>query len=142
MKKILVITFLIIAFAKESKAQTYGVPDTLAYLQTIITNKAQYIGQPFAVLLNDLQIQVKFFFPFASLPYDKTKETSTSFAFYFPQTAEDIYLTYPHLEIYWQTPLNADQSRALRSQYRTVGWTSAIANFYANAVISDIKIRE
>ena len=61
MKKILVIMLLFIAFAKESKAQTYGVPDTLAYLQNIVASKAQYIGQPFTVLLNDLQIQVKFF---------------------------------------------------------------------------------
>lgn len=29
------------------KAQT-GVPDTLVYLQTIVANKTQYIGQPFS----------------------------------------------------------------------------------------------
>lgn len=140
MKKILIITFLVITFAKETKAQ--GVPDTLVYLQTIVANKSQYVGHPFAILLNNLQIQVKFFFPFAKFSYDKTKETSTSFSFYFPQTSDDIYLTYPHLEIYWQIPLNANQSSLLYTQYRSVGWNSVVANFYANAIISDIQIRE
>ncbi|MBK8710825.1 MAG: hypothetical protein IPL97_02910 [Niastella sp.] len=61
MKKIVLILAIIMAITKNVEAQTYGVPDTLAYLQTIIANKANFIGQPFSTLLNDLQIQVNFF---------------------------------------------------------------------------------
>lgn len=130
-----------VVFAKNTNAQT-GVPDTLAYLQTIVANKANYIGQPFSALLNNLQIQIKYFHPIASIPYDVTKETSTSFAFYFPQTEDDMYLTYPCLNIYWQTPLNANQSFSLYNTNNGGSWTTAVSNFYANGIIADIKIRE
>jgi hypothetical protein len=141
MKKI-IIMLLVIATTNSLKAQTSGVPDTLAYLQSIVANKAQFVGQPFSTLMDSLQIQIKFYFPFASLPYDKAKETSTSFAFYFPPTAEEVYLTYPHLEIYWQLPPDAEQSRTLRSQYRSIGWNLQIANHYSSKIIADIKVRE
>jgi hypothetical protein len=81
------------------KSQVTNVPDTLGYLKTIASNKANYIGKPFSVLLKDLKIQIKFFLPFVSLPYDKTKETSTSFCFFFPLTEKIVYLIYPCLEI-------------------------------------------
>ena len=55
MKKIIFIFLITISvFAGDTKAQ--AVPDTLAYLQTIINNKAAYIGQPFSVLKDSLQI--------------------------------------------------------------------------------------
>jgi hypothetical protein len=121
------------------KAQT-GVPDTLAYLQTIVQNKAQYIGQPFAKLLDSLQIKIKLFFPIADLPYNRFKETSTSFSFFFTAAADDLYLSYPMLEVIWQTPGNADQSRQLRKQYRNLGWNSLIADHYSSKIIADIYI--
>jgi len=118
-----------LANTKNINAQT-GVPDTLAYLQNIVANKAQYIGQPFSILKNSLQIQVKFFFPFASLPYDKTKETSTQFSFYFPQNADEMYLTYPSLRISWQQYLNANQSNIIRATNNNRGqWNVAAYNF-------------
>lgn len=139
MKKIILI-MLIIAFSTKTKAQ---VPDTLAYLNSIVANKAQYIGQPFSILKNNLQIQIKFFSPFASISYDKSKETSTSFSFYFPQIGiNDFYLTYPKLEIYWQIPLNASQSDILWEANNGGGWSTSVANFYANGLIADIKVRD
>lgn len=141
MRKILIIVFFSSMLTSVSKAQV-GVPDTLAYLQTIVNNKTQFIGQPFNVLLDSLQIDIKFFFPFAAIHRANNKETSTSFSFYFPPTTEDIYLTYPHLEIVWQTPLDANQSDILYTQNRSVGWTISIVNFYYNSIISDIKLIE
>jgi len=141
MKKTILIT-LFIGTTIILKAQTSGVTDPLAYLQSIVANKTQFIGQPFKKLVDSLQIQIRFYFPFASLPYNKSKETSTSFAFHFPSTPNDIYLTYPHLEIYWYSALDADQSRALRRQYRSVGWNQQIANNYSSGIIRDIKVRE
>ena len=142
MKKILVITFItLLSLAKDTKAQT-GVPDTLAYLQTIVANKAQYIGHSFHELADTMQIQIKFFSPFAAIHYDNNKETSTSFGFYFPQTADDLYLTYPMLEIYWLPYLNINQSLLLYNSNDGGGWNTAVYNFYKNGIIKDIQIRE
>ena len=54
MKKTFIILILIITIpVKDTYAQN-GEPDTLAYLQTIVDNKSNYIGQPFSALMNDL----------------------------------------------------------------------------------------
>lgn len=142
MKRTLVILFLIIAFKKETKAQTYGVPDTLAYLQSIVSNKSHFIGHSFSVLMDSLQIQIKHFSRNTDIVYDIRKETSTSFGWYFPQNPDEIYLTYPRLRISWQTPLNALQSGVLYSNNNGGGWTLEVLSFYANAIISDIQIIE
>lgn len=92
--------------------------------------------------MDSLKIQIKHFWPNRSIVYDITKEPSTQFSFYFPQSADEAYLTYPCLEIYWQTPLNASQSDVLWKSNNGGGWSSAVAVFYASAIISDIKIRE
>ena len=139
-KATIIFIFLLSALSQETKAQTYGVPDTLVYLQSIVANKAHFIGQPFSVLIDSLKIQIKYFGPNSGIVYDVSKETSTSFGFRTPQNAEEIYLTYPHLLVYWQPCLNANQSRILYNT--TVGWTSTIAAFYATGIIADIQIRE
>jgi hypothetical protein len=138
MKKIILIV-LIITFTTNAKAQ---VPDTLAYLNSIVANKAQFIGQPFSVLMDSLKIQIKYFHPIADITYNKSKETSTSFAFYFPLTADDMYLTYPCLNIYWQPYLNASQSDILWEANNGGGWSTVITNFYANGIIFDIKVMD
>jgi len=143
MKKIiLIIIIFFTAIIKNANAQSSGVPDTLAYLQSIVANKSKYIGKPFSVLMNSLQIQIKFFSPVASISYNKNLETSTLFSFIFPRNSEEIYLTYPSLEIYWKPYLNAVQSELLYSQSRSVGWYPAVEGFYGNALISDIKVLE
>ncbi|MCB0740831.1 MAG: hypothetical protein R2796_10530 [Chitinophagaceae bacterium] len=141
MKKIFLI-LLITVLTKNINAQS-GVPDTLSYLQSIVANKNAYIGQPFSTLYNDLQIQVKHFWPNASIHYNKTKETSTQFAFYFPLLQEDIYLTYPCIEVYWQTPLDKTQSDIIRGTNNNRGqWNTPAYNFYRNAIIADIQLIE
>ena len=139
MKKIIAIQILtLIISLKCSFANAQPPAGTGAYLQTIVNNKAQYIGQPFSVLLNDLQMPIKFFSPFAASK--RSKETSTAFAFYFPQNANEINKIYPCLEIYWQTDLNAYNSMQLYTQYRSVGWNSVIASSYSSGIIADIKL--
>jgi hypothetical protein len=141
MKKILIITFLILAISRtKGNAQTTGVSDTLAYLQTIVANKAQYIGRPFSELQSNLQIEIKFFSPFSAKRHRMNKETSTSFAFYFPLNAEQIYLTYPCLEIVWQTYLDANQSRQLYTQFNGGGWNPTMSSFYSSGIIADIRL--
>ncbi len=53
---LIILLFVLTAFAKDAKSQTSGVPDTLAYLQSIVANKTQFIGQPFSVLKSSLNI--------------------------------------------------------------------------------------
>ncbi len=140
MKNIIVILVCLICTASK-KTEAQGVPDTLTYLQSFVTNKAQYIGQPFYKLLDSLQIQIKYFSRFPGISYDKIKETSTEFCFFYPQSPEEIYLTYPSLEIYWQPSLNATQSGIL---FRSNGgvWTSNVASFYSSGIVADIKVLE
>lgn len=144
MKKILIILFVTFSSTLLTKAdaQTYGVPDTLAYLQSIVVNKAQFIGQPFSVLRDSLEIQIKYFHPRRGIVHNVSKETSTRFGFYFPVVANDMYLTYPSLEIYWQPHLNATQSDILWESNNGGAWSTAVANFYANGIITDIKVVE
>lgn len=130
------------ALLTKADAQTYGIPDTLAYLQSIVQDKRQYVGWPFSKLMDSLKIEIKFFSPFAALHYNKTKETSTSFAFNFPFIAQEIQKIYPCLEVYWQPYLNANESSALYTQNNGGGWTSSVAAFYASGIIADIKIRD
>ena len=139
MKKILILTFIMLTLLKyNGKAQTYGVPDTLVYLQNIVANKAFYIGKPFSILLDSMKIQIKCFSPFASIPHDKNKETSTSYGFYFPLNENYMFLTYPRIRIFWEIPLNASQSQALYST--RLGWSQPIIAFYSSAVIKNIDI--
>jgi hypothetical protein len=140
MKKIITIMIFSIAVSVKGNAQTAS--DTLTYLQSIVINKAQYIGQPFSILMNNLQLQIKFFSPFAAIHSKRFKETSTSFAFYFPQNADEIYLTYPCLKIYWQPYLNGQQSDIIWENNNGGGWNSAAATFYSTAIISDIKLED
>jgi hypothetical protein len=123
-----------------TKAQT-GVPDTLAYLQYIVANKSKFIGKPFSVLRDSLKIKIKLFSPFAGIPQNMHKETSTSFAFYFRQSTADYYLSFPRLRVFWQPYLNATQSDQL---FETLNgaWVSPAISFYANAIVADINILE
>lgn len=140
MKKVIIL--IVVVFAFNVKGHSQVTTDTLDYLRNIVANKAQYVGHPFHVLADTLQLQIKFFSPFAGKAYDKTKETSTSFSFYFPPTQNEMYLTYPKLEIVWQVPLNANQSSVLYDANNGGGWSPAVATFYANAIIGDIRVRE
>jgi hypothetical protein len=139
MKKLILILFFSL-LSLVGKAQSYGVPDTLVYLQSLVANKAQFIGQSFTKLRDSLKVQIKYFGPYASKPSDMTKETSTLFAFYKPNSNSEVYMIYPCIEVYWEPTLNAGQSDVLFGN--TGGaWTSTVFNFYSSGVVSDIKIR-
>ena len=134
MKKIFFIGFIfIIAITSKVKAQPNI--DTLAVLQTIVANKANYIGQPFSVLLSQLPISIKYFLPIprANKRYE---ERHTSFSFYYSQDANRMY---PSLEIDWQVPLNQTLSYSLWTQ-TSGAWTSVHSAHYANGIIKDIAV--
>lgn len=139
--KLIILLFTIFIGFTQTKAQSFGVPDTLAYLQTLVVNKAFFIGKPFSVLRDSLKIQIKHFSPFPGIHYDNTRETSTSFSFYFPNSSADYYLTYPRLRISWYPNLNFDQSALYFNQFNG-GWVPTVINYYAAAIIHDIGILE
>ena len=132
------VLLLVISFSK-ADAQTTSVPDTLAYLQTIVANKAQYIGQPLSLLLNHLQIEVKEFGPIGGIHHQKDKETSTSFGFYCPIGSNDLYKLSPALRVYWNPYLNKSSSMWLFSQFGGC-WAPQVYNHYANEIVRDIDI--
>jgi hypothetical protein len=144
MKKILAILIIIVCSSNMVIANETNKPkiDTLAYLKSIVANKANYVGRPFSALLNDLQIQIRFFSPFGGIFQDKSKETSTMFSFYFPQSADEMYLTFPCLRIAWSPYLNADISDGLYKKYNGGGWQQEVIGFYSSAIIADIIVIE
>ncbi len=140
MKKVLYIIIILIA-SKNTQAQSNILLDTLAYLQQIVANKNFFIGKPFSVLKDSLKLEIKHFSPLPGIHYDFSKETSTSFAFYFPQSPNEVYLTYPKLNISWQPFLNRNQSMLLHNQNK--GKINVdVFTFYANAIIRNIEILE
>lgn len=140
MKFLLIISLSLLSL--NMKAQVNPVTDTLAYLQTVIANKAQFIGQPFSKLSDSLRIQIKFFSPSGDIPYDRRKETSTRFGFCFPAIADEIYLTYPSVRVIWQSPLNAVQSDIIYDNNNGGGWNATSSAFYSTGIIRDIQLVE
>lgn len=138
MKKIVFVGLLF--FSSSSNAQK-AVSDTLSYLKTIVAHKTIYIGKPFSILLADFKIQIKHFMPNTDIIHDVSKETSTSFGFYFPQNSDEMYLAYPRLRITWQTPLDIILSDNIRNNNRGL-WNQSSKLLYSNSIIADIKIRE
>ena len=140
MKKVLLI--LVVFLHAKAQLRAQGVPDTLQYLKTIVQNRSQYIGQPFSKLLKALEINIQYFSPDGGIWHDRSKETSTSFSFYFPTRAEDINLAYPFLKIIWKDPLNALQSGSIYDQSDRGRFSSEARLFYLSGIIEDIKILE
>ncbi|RYE27672.1 MAG: hypothetical protein EOP48_34350 [Sphingobacteriales bacterium] len=132
-KKLLFINIMLIGLTHNVRAQS--VIDTLSVLQTVVANKANYIGQPFSVLSSQLPISIKYFLPIPS-SNKRHKELHTSFAFFYSQNVNRMY---PTLEIYWQQPLNQLLSFNLWRQ-TSGAWTSIHSTHYANGIIADIGV--
>jgi len=135
LKKIFFVSFIIITLTSKLRAQPNI--DTLAVLQTIVTNKSNYIGQPFSLLLGQLPLGIKYFLP---IPYaNRYQEKHTSFSFFYTANVQQTNRMYPSLEILWQNPLNQTLSYSLWRQ--TPGaWTTTHSTHYSNAIIADIWI--
>ena len=140
MKKKLISALIVLTlFLSKASAQTTGVPDTLAYLQTIVANKALYIGQPLSLLINHLQIDVKRFGPFSRIHHQMDKETSTSLGFYCPTGPNDRHRLFPALRIFWNPYLNAAFSESLFTQFGGC-WAPQVYTHYSQAIVRDIDI--
>lgn len=115
------------------------MPDTLAYLNQVKANKNYYIGKSFSVLLNDLTINIKSFFPTSGMSAYKNKETSTSFYFIIPEYMED-FGSY-NFEIIWASPLDRNVTgQIFRSGQRAGEWRTIAAQYYGTGIVADIKV--
>jgi hypothetical protein len=139
MKKITLIIALLIFNSHLLEAQSKTIFDTLSYLKSIEKSKSKYIGKKFSNLFDDLKINIKYFNPNADEHFNKLKETSTDFSFFYPSTELEIDKAYPFLSIKWEAPLNTLTSLSLWKGTEG-GWNDTIKNYYYNAIIKDFKI--
>jgi hypothetical protein len=133
MKNILKITFLFaFLFSFQSKAQL----DTLSYLKQFEINKAQYIGQPFSKLLQDMtQIQPKTAW---SLPVKNNKNIVKNTLFNFCEKKYSFHNTIT-LSIHWQNDIPISQTDVLGVQNQYY-FTNTEKTFYGNKIVKDIKV--
>ncbi|OJU22408.1 MAG: hypothetical protein BGN92_01090 [Sphingobacteriales bacterium 41-5] len=137
-KQIIILAFLF-SFAT-AQAQTQPVTDTLAYLKSIEARKAEFVGQPFSKLLNELKINIIKFGPIGSNSNDITQEPTTVFRFKRPIASQD-YLDFPSISIYWHSYIDIDLSTAIATQTSVYGkWTDSAKLYYQNFIIDDIIV--
>jgi len=140
MKRLLAIVVLF-ACIFSVQAQTRPVTDTVGYLKSIYANKNQFIGKPFSNLLDSLKINIVYFGTNAGITSDKSKETSSAFYFIIPEYFEDFASRY--IEIYWATPLNADESALIYNMSEEGGlWIPEAKNFYKTGIIREIRVSD
>lgn len=131
MKNILTLVIIILGVGL-AKAQL----DTLNYLKQFETNKANYINQPFSVLLNNMtQIQPKTAWP-ASHGRKKTITPGTRFKF------SDMDFSFHNsitVLIEWQDPIPRDQTKYYE-QKNAFYFTNEERTFYGNKIVKDIIV--
>lgn len=127
-----IVLFLIISFTNKMNAQL----DTLTYVKSFEINKANYIGQPLSVLLNDMtQIQPKTVW---SVPITNKKTMVKESLFNFCEK-DYSFKNAITLRITWQNyiPLSqADYYHNLNDFF----FTNDERLFYGNKIIADIRV--
>lgn len=147
MKKLAFICIILLGICTtKSFGQSYPTPvtDTLNYLRYVVSNKQQFIGQPFSVLNDSLKIQIKYFSPYGAYHFDQSRETHSRFGFNFRNNFAEFYLTYPGIQITWQQPLDLVLAYQIAQGYENTGfaWGTRAYQHYSNAIIKDIRIIE
>ncbi|WP_419495451.1 hypothetical protein [Chryseobacterium bernardetii] len=110
--------------------------DTLNYLKQFEANKAQYIGKPFSVLLNDMtKIQPKTVWPKLNMRY-KTFIIGNYFKF---ANKEFSFHNAVTLSITWQDtiPMNQFNYYGKKNQFY---FTQEERDFYGSKIIKDILV--
>lgn len=127
-----VILFVIFTFTNTMNAQM----DTLTYVKTFEINKANYIGQPLSVLLNDMTlIQPKTIW---FTPISKNKNMVKESRFKFCEMRHS-YKNAITLEITWENYIPFSQV----DYYQNLNdffFTNDERLFYGNKIIADIRV--
>lgn len=134
MKKIIktIVLFLIITFTNKMNAQL----DTLTYVKSFEINKANYIGQPLSVLLNDMtQIQPKTVW---SVPITNKKTMVKESLFNFCEK-DYSFKNAIKLIITWQDYIPRTQV-SVYEDTNDFFFTNEERLFYGNKIIEDIMV--
>ena len=115
------------------------LPDTTAYLENIVKNKAQYIGKPFSALEKDLKIRIIGYTPIEETPMDISKEGSTVLIFGNPNKKTN-FSEYFLFVIFWKEPLNMNEVDTYYKKYHNYDWTDEIEEHYKNGIIRNIEV--
>lgn len=135
MKNILKLILVTILFGFCTKV--HAQIDTLNYVKQFEINKANYIGQPFSHLLNDMvQYKPKTVNSFINI-WGKNLVADSDFNFSTLEEQRKKQTVY--LIVYWQTPL-VHSDAFLLSKQNHFNFTSAEEIFYGNKIIGDIKV--
>lgn len=138
-KHIIIVLYFLLSFLT-AQSQTLPVTDTLAYLKSIEARKAEFIGQPFSNLLNELKINIIEFGPVGANSNDIKQETGAIFRFKYADINRN-YHDDPILIIYWRSYVDINQSNAIASQTSVYGkWTNSARQYYKNFIIDDIIV--
>lgn len=127
--------------------------DTVKYVLKCIWEKEyNYIGKPFNVLLNDLELPVKSFLNGGISDHEKSGEFTT-IAFYDIQTTNTLLADLREhrlksagakklvfVTIKWKTALPPDIVENLQKS-NSGNWTPAVQEYFGNQVIKDIIIK-
>ncbi len=127
--KILIIKILIILTIFPFSKTNAQVADTLAYVKTFEANKANYIGQPFSKLLNDMsQLQPKHLFTYyqdSSLMFCKEDDLFTAGTV--------------NMVIFWQIPIPSTDSEYYENKNNFL-FTNDERNYYNNKIVKNIYV--
>lgn len=127
-----IFTILVLTISFKCFAQL----DTLNYLKQFEANKANYIGQPFSKLLNDMtQIQPKTAWP---APNFKNKNYNYDVSFNFCDKVFSFYNVI-NLRIEWQTPIPRADARYYEDLNHFY-FTNDERSYYGSKIVKDIKV--
>lgn len=126
----------VIIFSSFLSIKSFAQLDTLNYLKQFEVNKANYIGQPFSKILNEMtQIQPKAVWP---SPNFANKNYNYHTTFSFCDMDFSFYNTIM-LRIEWQIPLQRTDTKyyqLLNNSY----FTNDERTFYGSKIVKDIQV--
>ncbi len=110
------------------------VSDTLVYVKSFETNKAEYINQPLSKLLNNMtQLQPK------SIWSDETLIKTYNSMFKFNNMEDSFDVGTVNMVIFWQTPIPATETEYYENKNHFY-FTNDERNFYGNKIVKDIYV--
>jgi len=128
------IKLLAILFCINAYSQSLTMQDTLAHVKYFETNKAYYIGKPFSVLLNDLNIKPKLAMP----GYGRYFLSAHTY-FVFAERAQMYNYGKIRLIIKWYIPIKGDEA-SYYAKKNNAYFTEEEEAFYGSKIVNDIWV--
>ena len=118
------------------------VTDTLDYIKTnFINKKANYIGKPFSVLLNDLKLNINYYtYGDAFNNRSISPDISISFVTEYQKWVEKNSTNKPIvLTVTWATPVSIDSAVSLGRNSKGK-WLNAEKKYYGGKIVKDLGL--